>query len=59
MLVDNSVVVLENIYRHREQGAELDLAAGDGGTEVTDAITASTLTTMSVFLPRTFSATCH
>jgi HAE1 family hydrophobic/amphiphilic exporter-1 len=54
MLVDNSVVVLENIYRHREQGAELDLAAGDGSTEVTAAITASTLTTMSVFLPLIF-----
>ncbi len=54
MLVDNSIVVLENIYRHREQGASLIQAADVGTTEVGMAITASTLTTISVFLPVLF-----
>jgi HAE1 family hydrophobic/amphiphilic exporter-1 len=51
MLVDNSIVVLENIFRHREQGASADRAAVLGAQEVQGAITASTLTTISVFGP--------
>lgn len=54
MLVDNSIVVLENIYRHREQGASKSDAALLGSSEVGMAITASTLTTISVFLPVLF-----
>ncbi|MCX7592004.1 MAG: efflux RND transporter permease subunit [Kiritimatiellae bacterium] len=56
MLVDNSIVVLENIYRIREtdraQGADAATVAGAG--EVTSAIVASTLTTVVVFLPLVF-----
>ncbi|MEJ2538986.1 MAG: efflux RND transporter permease subunit [Gemmatimonadota bacterium] len=51
MLVDNSIVVLENIFRHREQGEAGHLAAIRGAEEVQGAITASTLTTISVFGP--------
>jgi HAE1 family hydrophobic/amphiphilic exporter-1 len=52
MLVDNSIVVLENIFRHREElGAEPRAAAAQGAEEVQAAITASTLTTISVFGP--------
>jgi HAE1 family hydrophobic/amphiphilic exporter-1 len=52
MLVDNSIVVLENIFRHREElGAESAVAATRGAEEVQAAITASTLTTISVFGP--------
>jgi HAE1 family hydrophobic/amphiphilic exporter-1 len=52
MLVDNSIVVLENIFRHREELGEDSLAsAGAGAEEVQRAITASTLTTISVFGP--------
>ncbi len=54
MLVDNSIVVLENIFRIRESGEVLELAAVDGTEEVTSAIIASTLTTMVVFLPLIF-----
>ncbi len=54
MLVDNSIVVLENIYRHRELGESLLKASDLGTTEVGMAITASTLTTISVFLPVLF-----
>ena len=50
ILVDNSIVVLENIFRHRELQAPRD-AAVSGAKEVGLAITASTLTTMAVFLP--------
>jgi hydrophobic/amphiphilic exporter-1 (mainly G- bacteria), HAE1 family len=54
MLVDNAVVVLENIFRKRE-GGEGPEASSIGGTgEVALAITASTLTTMAVFLPIVF-----
>jgi HAE1 family hydrophobic/amphiphilic exporter-1 len=54
MLVDNSIVVLENIYRLRESGyVPLD-AANQGASEVGMAITASTLTTIGVFLPVLF-----
>ncbi len=54
MLVDNGIVVLENIYRHREQGSELKQAAVIGSREVGMAITASTLTTIAVFVPVLF-----
>jgi HAE1 family hydrophobic/amphiphilic exporter-1 len=54
MLVDNSIVVLENIYRHHEMGKEPKRAAIDGASEVAMAITASTLTTIAVFFPVLF-----
>jgi HAE1 family hydrophobic/amphiphilic exporter-1 len=54
MLVDNSIVVLENIVRKKEQG-QSDLAAARNGTgEVAGAVTASTLTTIAVFFPMVF-----
>lgn len=51
MLVDNSIVVLENIFRHRELGLGAAEAGAVGAREVQGAITASTLTTISVFGP--------
>ena len=51
MLIDNSIVVLENIYRYREKGAKLKTSAVLGTTEMLIPITASTLTTLCVFLP--------
>ena len=54
MLVDNAVVVLENIFRKREGGADAETSAVVGTGEVALAITASTLTTMAVFLPIVF-----
>lgn len=51
MLVDNSIVVLENIFRHREKGLAAAAAAAVGTEEVTAAITAATLTTIAVFGP--------
>ena len=54
MLVDNSVVVLENIYRHWQQGASGITAAVAGTKEVWGAVVASTLTTLAVFLPVLF-----
>ncbi len=54
MMVDNSIVVLENIFRMREEGIPLKKAAVDGSTEVTAAIIASTVTTLIVFLPMLF-----
>ena len=51
MVVDNAIVVLENIYRHRSMGKDKMQAALDGTREVWGAILASTLTTMAVFLP--------
>lgn len=51
MLVDNSIVVLENIFRHREEGRPAEDAAVEGTAEVGAAITASTLTTIAVFGP--------
>ena len=54
MLVDNSVVVIENIYRLRSQGANVRQAAVVGAGQVLGAITASTLTTVCVFLPIVF-----
>ncbi|MBN2514939.1 MAG: efflux RND transporter permease subunit [Deltaproteobacteria bacterium] len=54
MLVDNAIVVLENIYRHRESGENAEGATIQGAGEVTAAIVASTLTTLAVFLPLVF-----
>jgi HAE1 family hydrophobic/amphiphilic exporter-1 len=54
MLVDNSIVVLESIYRKRKQGVPLARAAVDGTDEVAAAVTASTLTSVAVFLPIVF-----
>lgn len=51
MLVDNSIVVLENIFRYREFGAKPGEAAKLGSQEMSNAIIASTLTTVTVFLP--------
>ncbi|MFW5995153.1 MAG: efflux RND transporter permease subunit, partial [Spirochaetia bacterium] len=51
LLVDNSIVILENIYRYREKGAKLRPAAILGTQEMINAIVASTLTTICVFLP--------
>lgn len=56
MLVDNSIVVIENIYRMRnEEGASAKKAAIEGAREVAGAIAASTLTTVCVFLPIVFT----
>src|SRR5271165_6651506 len=52
-LIDNSVVVLENIYRHLELGEERKAAARKGGQEVALPVLASTLTTIVVFFPVT------
>ncbi len=54
MLVDNSIVVLESVYRYREEGYSRIEAAKEGTNEVAMAITASTLTTVAVFLPIAF-----
>ncbi|RNF38983.1 efflux RND transporter permease subunit [Planococcus salinus] len=54
MLVDNSIVVVENIYRHLSMSKPPKQAASDGTREVAGAITASTLTTASIFLPIVF-----
>ncbi|MEZ6055763.1 MAG: efflux RND transporter permease subunit [Planctomycetaceae bacterium] len=54
MLVDNSIVVLESVFRKREEGLSETQAALEGTEEVAGAITASTLTTLIVFLPLIF-----
>ncbi len=54
MVVDNSIVVLENIFRHREMGKSRVQAAHDGTVEVWGAVLASTLTTIAVFVPIVF-----
>lgn len=54
MVVDNSIVVLENIYRHRQMGESKMEAALKGTGEVWGAVLASTLTTVAVFLPVIF-----
>ncbi len=51
MLVDNSIIVLENIYRHLKGGKEVKEAAVEGSGEMAAAVIASTLTTLAVFLP--------
>ena len=54
MLVDNSIVVIENIYRLRDKGASAIQAAVSGAKQVVGAVTSSTLTTVCVFLPIVF-----
>ncbi|HEY9140393.1 MAG TPA: efflux RND transporter permease subunit [Bryobacteraceae bacterium] len=53
-IIDNSVISLENIYRHLEMGATPNVAAEQGGAEVSLAVLAATLTTVVVFFPVTF-----
>ena len=55
MLVDNSIVVIENIYRLRNEGMGIKKAAVQGASQVAGAIVASTLTTICVFLPIVFT----
>lgn len=55
MLVDNSIVVIENIYRLRAEGVPAAKAAVEGARQVSGAIFASTLTTVCVFLPIVFT----
>ncbi len=54
MVVDNAIVVLENIFRHRQMGKSAFAAALEGTREVWGAVLASTLTTMAVFIPVVF-----
>jgi HAE1 family hydrophobic/amphiphilic exporter-1 len=54
MVVDNAIVALENIYRHRQMGKDRRRAALEGATEVWGALLASTLTTVAIFLPIVF-----
>ncbi|NNC76962.1 MAG: efflux RND transporter permease subunit, partial [Woeseiaceae bacterium] len=54
MLVDNSIVVLENIVRKTEQGQDVTAAARNGTSEVASAVVAATLTTIAVFFPMVF-----
>ncbi len=54
MLVDNSIVVLENIVRKKEQGQGVAEAAVNGTAEVASAVFAATLTTIAVFFPMVF-----
>jgi HAE1 family hydrophobic/amphiphilic exporter-1 len=56
MLVDNAIVILENIYRKRQEGLPAAQAAVDGAREVTAAVVAGTLTTIAVFAPVVFLA---
>jgi len=56
MLVDNSIVVMENIYRLRNRGIEAPRAAVQGAKQVAGAIISSTLTTVCVFLPLVFTS---
>jgi len=53
-VIDNSVISLENIYRHLEMGSAPEIAAEQGGAEVSLAVLAATLTTVVVFFPVTF-----
>ena len=54
MLVDNAIVVIENIERHLAMGKDRMTAAREGAKEISGAITASTLTTLAVFVPVIF-----
>lgn len=54
MVVDNAIVALENIFRHRQMGKSRPQAAIDGAIEVWGALLASTLTTIAIFLPIVF-----
>ena len=53
-IIDNSVISLENIFRHLEEGSAPDRAAEEGGAEVALPVLAATLTTVVVFFPVTF-----
>lgn len=55
MLVDNSIVVIENIYRLRSEGISVRKACVEGSKQVAGAIVASTLTTVSVYIPIVFT----
>lgn len=55
MLVDNSIVVIENIYRLRNEGYSIRKACVEGSSQVAGAIVASTLTTVSVYIPIIFT----
>ncbi len=55
MLVDNAVVVMENIYRHQQEGLSRREAARVGSREVSTAVIAATLTSVIVFLPMIFN----
>lgn len=57
MLVDNSIVVVESIFAHRQQGESLDRACATGPSEVGIAVLTATLTTLVVFLPLIFMST--
>jgi len=54
MLVDNAIVVLENIFRFKEDGVPIRQAAEEGTNQVSNAIIAATLTTLAVFVPILF-----
>ncbi|GAW92432.1 efflux RND transporter permease subunit [Calderihabitans maritimus] len=54
MMVDSSIVILENIFRWRQEGHGREQAAVEGSNEVASAVVASTLTTIAVFLPIVF-----
>ena len=54
MLVDNAIVVLENIFRLKEEGLPIRQAADEGTSQVSNAIIAATLTTLAVFIPILF-----
>lgn len=54
MLVDNGIVIVENIYRHMEEGKDIVEASIDGTSEVAQAVIASTATTVVAFLPLVF-----
>jgi len=56
MLVDNAIVVIENVFRHLEEGESAEQASIEGAGEVGMAITASTLTTIAVFFPMIFAS---
>jgi multidrug efflux pump len=54
MLVDNSIVIVDNVYRHRGEGRDADTAAALGTDQVAGAVTSSTLTTVVAFAPLIF-----
>jgi len=54
MLVDNAIVIVENIYRHRHMGKDADTGAEDATNEVAMAVAASTVTTVCAFAPMVF-----
>ena len=58
-LIDNSVVVLENIFRHLEEGEDATTAAVHGGKEIQLAVLAATFTTAIVFFPVVFLNRCQ